>query len=393
MESIASLKKALKAHGLDHTTPGLKGKKRRAELQTRLQAALEHAEIARLQVVALEALSKRGLSTETRGHEASSRSEVLYERWQRWLAEEELQAQAKGRLDAWRRVEQTGSEASPERRRAFESKQLKQEERDEALNSAIVRLNFPEIEDLCARGSDVNYETRGGHTALLRAVHFNRMLVVRNLIEKYGACTEKENKKGTTPLIWVIMKGTGGGRRNLESTRGSDGERVVPAKGGGTGNGGGECLAMIRHLLSLGADPSFETTTGKTAMLTAVEYGRMDVIELLLDRAKKVMGQRADVVLSRTNMDGISPLLQAVMSRQREIVQRFIQLGADQFQRDGEGRDAMAWAQLRSFGDIVRILKAFISYPAMVQKWNDSDALLKTKLMDRALMNNDFPVA
>ena len=192
------------------------------------------------------------------------------------------------------------------------------------------------------------------------------------------------------------MKGSGGGRKVLEPGKSKEKCKelsgLVPVKGGGIGDGGSDCLAMVRQLLELGADPLFETHIGKTAILTAVEYCRMDVVKLLFERATKCNGESVDAILNATNTDGISVLLQAVMSRHREMAQYFIQLGADQFQRDIEGRDAMAWAKLKGFGDVVRILEAFVSYPAMVRTWNDEEAMLKTKLMDRALMDNNFPV-
>ena len=160
---------------------------------------------------------------------------------------------------------------------------------------------------LLRRGADVNapvprdvrcpdhgceaYRMFAGSTALHAATHKGTLDVFRLLL-RWGGDPNAIDSKGFTPLHIACTKAT---------ARATD---------------------MVEALLKAGADPLLADTRGRIPLHATVEWGRMDLLDMVLLEAPSA--------LNRSCSEGFTPLCLAVLAGRHSMVLHLLRLGARQ---------------------------------------------------------------
>jgi ankyrin repeat protein len=146
-----------------------------------------------------------------------------------------------------------------------------------ALFAAAVACNTDVLDQVLARGPELNHRDRRGATALFYAASQGRLDVLHRLIQ-HGADVNLPDGTGKTPLMVSVMMNH---------------------------------PDAARLLLAAGADPNRQDRDGATALLEAVEVGRYDLAALLLKH-------HANSHLARNN--GTTPLQAAQAKANPKLV-------------------------------------------------------------------------
>jgi TonB family protein len=198
-----------------------------------------------------------------------------------------------------------------------------------------------------SQGADVNAENLLGETALIYAVEACKSEAVQELI-KAGAKTDFMTKLGYSPLIIAASNG---------------------------------CTEIVRILLDAKVDVNREDSKQRyNALLKAVEFNHIDIVELLLSRGTPVnyhntygitplmaaaqKGHRAivELLLSRKaevnakTLIDYTPLLYALEFNQPEIVVMLLDAGANAKDADNYNKSALMSAAGMGNADLVQLL-------------------------------------
>eukprot|EP00435_Cladocopium_sp_Y103_P071055 s145_g36.t1 len=106
-------------------------------------------------------------------------------------------------------------------------------------------------------------------------------------------------------------------------------------------------LAVVLHLLEVGADKDQAANDGATPMLVAAENGQFEVVHSLV-----AVGAEKD----RATNYGWTPLFGAAFNGHLEAVRHLIEVGADKDQANKDGVTPLGIAALNGYVDIVRLL-------------------------------------
>ncbi|HTY25989.1 MAG TPA: ankyrin repeat domain-containing protein [Desulfomonilaceae bacterium] len=186
---------------------------------------------------------------------------------------------------------------------------------DRALMEAIRQNHVAQVQDLLAKGADINAKDTYGVPALMWAAAWGRLQIVKLLLEK-GADVNAKDKVGQTALML-------------------------------TRQGGAD---LVRLLLDKGADINTKDKAGHTALMSATRYGQADVMEVLLNNG-------ADV--NAKDNYGRTALMTASWSGGRpEVVKLLLDKGADVNAEDQNGQTALTLASEKGHTEIVELLKA-----------------------------------
>lgn len=197
---------------------------------------------------------------------------------------------------------------------------------------------------------DINAADKNGRTPLIGAANYNKIEVVKYLLEK-GANTEAkdEDKDGKTALIiaadWghlemvkmlVENKADINARDNMGKTA-----IMYAAKKWDKG--------MAKYLLEKGADIEAVDNDGNSVLMVAANhgYGTDEFVKYLVDKGAFV---------NRVNNDGVTTLMFAVMDKSLENVEFFVKNGVDMKLRDKQGKTALDYAKECECNDIARYL-------------------------------------
>ena len=267
------------------------------------------------------------------------------------------------------------------------------------LNWAVKNGDFATARALLAVGADPNYEDNFLSTPLHHAVHNNRGDLVVILLDS-GA---KPNivSFGFTPLHIAVLNN----RRDIVellldhkadiNARTVNGEqtpldlavmqrnltiaRLLVERGAQLRNAGPLLMAatsgstgIARLLLTSGADPSARDDDGTTALDIAVHRGNREIVQLLLDSGAKASAEL---------------LGDAVLKRQKDILETLLRNGADVNIRLPAGSTPLHDAALKGYDEIVILL---LAHGANVDIRNASGA---TPLHDAALAGKAGVVA
>jgi ankyrin repeat protein len=152
--------------------------------------------------------------------------------------------------------------------------------RDPAITEKVFNL-------LISSGINVNAQTKGGESALLRALNINERDISILLIES-GADVNHSDTRGNTPLLIASQPGHGE-------------------------------VKVVETLLSHGADVMAKNKLGDTALMNALHGRYKDIAEMLILRG-------ADI--NAKNLRGETPLKIAKQNSLTEIIQILISNGA-----------------------------------------------------------------
>jgi ankyrin repeat protein len=181
------------------------------------------------------------------------------------------------------------------------------------LMEAASKGDLARVQDLLARGADVNARDNSGLTALMAAAN---AAVAEALLAK-GADVNAQGQRGMTALSSALMW------NHLDVAE------VLLAKGADPNAGGSGVLsqavvrgqtAIVRPLLEKGADPNVRDATGNTPLLHAVEHRHGAAVEALLDKG-------ADP--NAKDRYGQPPLILAAERGDEAIVIALLRKGAD----------------------------------------------------------------
>lgn len=191
-----------------------------------------------------------------------------------------------------------------------------EEDKEYLLRQASANGELSNIQNLLARGADVNGKNKRGYTALILAVRGEQSYAVKYLIGA-GADVNAQDVDGDSPLMLAVT------------------------------NGNAEFASL---LLSSGADPDIKDPRGMTPLMQACALNKPDLAAILLKN-------RASVIVR--DKDGNTPLLIAARSGSTEIVNLLLEAGADVRTRSPYGDTAETLAMRFSHRDTAAVLASY----------------------------------
>ncbi len=236
----------------------------------------------------------------------------------------------------------------------------------DALTEAALKGDLKQVQDLLAKGADVNAKDKRGDTAFLRAVYGDHLETVNLLLDNgadinatgwYGktaiwltACwgrrrmAELLKQRGAilTLEVAAMLGDTEKVREFLE--KGIDGQDIGTALAGASRHGH---LQVIKILLAKGADVNAKGEYERTALSEASGSGHLEIVKLLLAKG-------ADV--NAKDDSGWTALMFAASDGNVEIVQALLDKGPDINHVGGmHCTTALDWA---ASDEIVELLRA-----------------------------------
>jgi ankyrin repeat protein len=216
------------------------------------------------------------------------------------------------------------------------------------LIKAAENGDLPHLEELLAKGVNVDARNSNGWTPLIIASEMGHIDVVQALLAKGSDINAKDND-GWTPLMRASQFGNLGVVRALLS-KGADvnaknysgGVALIIASQNGH-------LEMVQALLSKGADVNAMDSYGWTALMEAAQFGHLDLVQALLAKG-------ADVS-AKSNSVG-SALMLASSKGYIDVVQELLSKGADVNAKMGDGSTALLIASKNGHLDVVEALLA-----------------------------------
>ena len=302
---------------------------------------------------------------------------------------------------------------------------------ESALIGAAARGDVETIKQLLAAGAKVDLATSNGETALFYAVRFGQLAAAEMLLN-HGANPNRRNhirvnasNAGYTPLMYAAARGTPsaqvdwvamielllrhGADPNIKNSYGysalaiaennrdyelvtvlrkagalkeraynslSEGQALIKAARLGD-------LAKIEWLLQRGADPNYADSKGVTPLLAATYHGRVKIAQKLIDKGARLnvrpSGLRewafrassaplGDRELMASASRGDTPLLLAIRRDQGELVELYLQKGADPNLANGQAElPVFVAAELGRASVVALLLKAGVD-PNTMQK-------------------------
>jgi ankyrin repeat protein len=197
------------------------------------------------------------------------------------------------------------------------------------LMEAVDRGNLDLVKLCLDRGADVNVKDESGETALKRAY---RNAAIAELLLNKGADVNSADKRGVTALMTAAESGylktaqlllARGAQLDVRDEKGrtalehAGNHRPVVELLSGAKRGNLAVAAMmgdtaeVQRFLKKGADVNAKDRHGQTALISAVELSRLEVVKLLLDEGADVnlgkplmyAADRGDVGIARLLLD------------------------------------------------------------------------------------------
>jgi hypothetical protein len=166
---------------------------------------------------------------------------------------------------------------------------------EESLIKAAERGDVERVEDLLAKGADVNAKSGDGWSALMHACYRRNVATVTALLQK-GADVNAKRRDGVTALMLAALLGD---------------------------------VNVVQALLDAGADVNAQAVnTGYTALISAAEKGYTSVVKMLLDKGANVNSK---------NSFGRTALFVAASGGHRRTMGTLLSYGADANIKDNNG--------------------------------------------------------
>ncbi|KAF1323579.1 Tkl protein kinase, partial [Globisporangium splendens] len=202
------------------------------------------------------------------------------------------------------------------------------------------------VEELLARGANINHQNRVGATALYHAMVYENDGIVQLLLER-GASVTTAKEFGSTPLLVACKYGF---------------------------------ADVVALLLDAGADASSKDGYGDTMLLTATRNGHVEAASVLLNRGAAIDSRDShgrcplhfasrdgniavvDTLLGggakvdSADIEGCTPLIMASLNGHDPVVSKLLQVGADANLADSAGRTPLFWAAQNGRFDVVKAL-------------------------------------
>ncbi|MDH3453416.1 MAG: ankyrin repeat domain-containing protein [Gammaproteobacteria bacterium] len=214
---------------------------------------------------------------------------------------------------------------------------------------AVLIDRMQTIQELVARGQNVNEPTPSGKTALMSAAKVGDLAFVERLIEA-GADVNAANAKGGTVLMYAMLSGDtvvvdrilrAGATLDDLTTTGWSAMMIASAK---------NYAALIGVLLEHGADANQQDIYGWTPLIKAAHEGFGESVSRLLKAPK--------IDLEVTDENGLSALHHAAMSGHLQIVKTLLGAGADTALQDVSGKKPQQLAMEAGHANIAELLSS-----------------------------------
>lgn len=165
-----------------------------------------------------------------------------------------------------------------------EKRDLKHYELGERLIKEAMLGNLQAVRELISRGADINFANIKGVTPLMVAAHWERLEVVRFLLERRADVQATEKSGGRNALMYSCLSGSpqcvelllqaGAG---IDSKDGSGRTALMMAAMNGV-------VRVVEPLVRAGADMNVRDEFGLTALDLAVRRDRKEVVAFLASR-------------------------------------------------------------------------------------------------------------
>ena len=202
----------------------------------------------------------------------------------------------------------------------------KNEKGESALNFAI-HYKDPKIAKVLISKADLNFKDDLGNTPLYTAIKFDKEELFNLLLDKganaNGSGSPSENTKDQSALYVTILKG----REDL-----------------------------MQKLLDKGADPNLADSKGALPLSEAVIRGDADprIVKMLLDKGANPNATEAD---KTTPLMYIAENNKINPQTRLQIIQMFLDKGADKKLKDEKGKTAVDWAKQGGNKETVEFLQ------------------------------------
>ncbi|WP_145149893.1 ankyrin repeat domain-containing protein [Paenibacillus xylanexedens] len=187
------------------------------------------------------------------------------------------------------------------------------------IHDAAYAGHTDEVIRFIAQGSRLNEQDALGRTALMAAVHGNKIDTARMLVDA-GADINLQDARLDNTLLYASAEGM---------------------------------YDMVELAITAGADTRLTNRFGGTALIPAADRGHVNIVELLLTRS--------DVDVNHINNLGWTALLEAVILgdggvRHQEIVALLLRYGADPKIADRDGITPLEHARKHHYTEMERLL-------------------------------------
>lgn len=198
-------------------------------------------------------------------------------------------------------------------------------EEGEQLANSILEIahakDIEQLEQLIARGIEVNVQDNEGRTPLMIATYHNDVASARLLIEA-GADVNLQDVMLNSPFLYAGAEGL---------------------------------LEILQLTIHAGADPAILNRFGGTALIPAAERGHVEVVQTLLEST--------EVDVNHVNNLGWTALMEAVIlnngnERQQEVIRLLLENGAIPTIADKDGVTPLQHAEIKGFIEIEEQLRA-----------------------------------
>lgn len=191
------------------------------------------------------------------------------------------------------------------------------------LHAAARQNDVQALEQLLAKGTDIEARDASGSTALLVATRENQVNAARVLMDA-GADVNAKDRINDSAYLYAGARGH---------------------------------LDILKMTLAHGADLQSTNRYGGTALIPAAERGHVETVQTLIE---------AGVAVDHVNKLGWTALLEAIIlgdggERHQQIVAHLLQAGADPNLADREGVTPLQHARARGYRQIASELGAQIA--------------------------------
>lgn len=221
------------------------------------------------------------------------------------------------------------------------------------LISAARSGDIAKIEQLLSKGADINApEPESGDTPILAAIDNSQWAAVELLL-KHHPDLELQDKKGISPLYFVVSQGDSSLPRVMQLLEAGASPDVGPSHGDNAGatplhiaaaTGANGCLeSLLRH----GASATKQIPSGATPLHTAAIGGDQRTIDLLC---------AAGASVSALNNDKRTPLHNCGITGNAKVAAALIQQGSAVDGDDAEGWTPLMRAVMNNHVEVAKVL-------------------------------------